>query len=146
MSLQLTAHEVAQDHRLLDAARRGETGELVRLLDAGRSVDLATPTGDSLLILAALHDRPDVVEVLLERGADLRRVNNEGHNALVAASFRGSSRIVQTLVDHGAEAPSADRDVPAMASFRGVVTAPARLLVDHGPPSDFRTPRGRTPG
>jgi hypothetical protein len=146
MSLELTSHEVALDHRLLEAARRGQTAELVRLLDLGRSVECATPTGDSLLILAALHDRPDVVDVLLERGADPGRVNDEGHTALVAATFRGSDRITRSLVDHGAEGPATDRDVPAVASFREVVTSPARLLVDHGPRSDLTRPRGRTPG
>jgi ankyrin repeat protein len=143
MSLQLTAHEVALDHRLLEAARRGETADLVSLLDAGRSVEVATPTGDSLLILAALHDRPEVVDLLLERGADPARVNNQGHSALVAATFRGSTRIVRSLVDHGAAQPP-DQAVPAVASFQDVVTAPAHLVVDQGPASAVRRRRGRT--
>ncbi len=145
MSLQLMAHEVALDHRLLDAARRGETAELVRLLDAGRPVDLATPTGDSLLILAALHDRPDVVDVLLERGADHRRVNNQGHSALVAATFRGSARIVKTLVDHGADTRPPTEAVNAVASFLGVVTTQAWLVLERGPGGVVRKRRGRTP-
>jgi ankyrin repeat protein len=145
MSLQLRAYEVALDHRLLDAARRGETTELEHLLDAGRSVELATPTGDSLLILAALHDRPDVVDVLLERGADPGRVNNQGVSALVAATFRGSTRIVRSLVDHGADRRPAAEAVRAVTSFHSVVTAHAHLVVDHRPANDVRRRRGRTP-
>lgn len=109
-----------------EAARQGGTELLAGLLDAGASPNLANPSGDTLLILAAYHVHPDTVRLLLERGADTTRVNDRGQTALCAAVFRQSAETVQVLLDAGADPalgnPSAYEVVtffqlPAMAAI-----------------------------
>jgi uncharacterized protein len=99
----LTDDELAFLQAAVDLAREGRTDELAALVDAGLPVNLTSGAGDSLLILAAYHDHPETVEMLLSRGADTARVNDRGQTALGAAAFRRSARSVQALLDAGAD-------------------------------------------
>lgn len=86
-----------------EAARNGGTEQLAAMLDGGLSPNLATAGRDTLLILAAYHAHPDTVRLLLERGADISRVNDRGQTALSAAVFRQSAETVKLLLDAGAD-------------------------------------------
>ena len=103
MTSELDPDTVAFARRLFDLARVGATAELATFVDAGLSPDLTNDGGDTLLILAAYHDRPGTVRMLLERGADPARVNDRGQTALGAAVFRRSAGAVRALLDHGAD-------------------------------------------
>ncbi len=104
MSENLTEEELDFLRGVLDLAREGRTHELAAALDRGVPVNLTGGSGDSLLILAAYHDHPATVGMLLERGADPNRVNDRGQTALGAAVFRRSRASVELLLDHGADA------------------------------------------
>lgn len=98
-------------HRLLDAARAGDTALLAQYLDAGAPVDLTDPQGNSLLMLAAYHGHAGTVGVLAARGADVDRVNDRAQTPLAGAVFRGEREVLETLLAAGADpdlgAPSA---------------------------------------
>jgi ankyrin repeat protein len=89
--------------RMFDLARSGETALLVEYVEAGLPVNLTNSEGDSLLMLAAYHDRAETVQALLERGADANRINNRGQTILAAATFRGSADGVEMLLKAGAD-------------------------------------------
>jgi uncharacterized protein len=99
---------IALAHRMFDMAREGRTDELTALLDAGAPVNLTNANGDTLLILAAYHERPGTVRALLERGADVERLNDRSQNALTCAVFKQDAQIVGMLLDAGAD-PDAGR-------------------------------------
>ncbi len=101
--MQLTEDELDFLTGVLDLARAGEHRELERMLDAGVPVNLTGGAGDSLLILAAYHDRLETVQLLLARGADTGRVNDRGQTALGAAVFRRSEPVVRALLASGAD-------------------------------------------
>ncbi|MFC3502347.1 ankyrin repeat domain-containing protein [Micromonospora krabiensis] len=103
MSEELDAATLAFAHRMFDLARAGATEELAAQVDAGLPVNLTNDRGDTLLILAAYHARPDTVAALLDRGADHTRTNDRGQNALAAAVFRSSADAVRALLDAGAD-------------------------------------------
>jgi ankyrin repeat protein len=86
-----------------EVARNGGTEQLAALLDAGLSPNLATAGRDTLLILAAKHAHADTVRLLLERGADITRVNDRGQTALSAAVQRQAAETVRVLLDAGAD-------------------------------------------
>lgn len=90
-------------HQMFDLARDGETGSLVRFIDAGLPVNLTNDKGDTLLILAAYHEHPATVEALLGRGADTSRINDRGQTALAAAAFRRSGPAIEALLRAGAD-------------------------------------------
>ncbi|MGX5358898.1 ankyrin repeat domain-containing protein [Kocuria sp. KH4] len=99
---QLTEEEMAYVLTLFDMAREGRTEELLPAVRAGVPVNLTNGKGDTLLILAAYHQREDTVAALLEAGADPDRVNDNGQTALLSAVFRGNEAVVRTLLEAGA--------------------------------------------
>jgi uncharacterized protein len=123
----LTEEELAFLHATLDLARDGADEELARRLDLGVPANLTGGSGDSLLILAAYHDHPNTVRLLLDRGADPNRVNDRGQTALAAAVFRRSEQTVRLLLQHGADPAAGARSALDIAEFFGLDEM-ARLL------------------
>jgi ankyrin repeat protein len=128
----LTDEELAFLHGVLDTAREGRTADLVAALEAGVPVNLAGPTGDTLLILAAYHDHPGTVRALLERGADPDRVNDRGQTALGAAVFRRSAESTTLLLDHGADPHGGGRSAVEIAAFFELEDMAALLAAREG--------------
>ncbi|KGN30880.1 ankyrin [Knoellia sinensis KCTC 19936] len=87
----------------LDLARAGETEQLAEFLDHGLPVDATSESGDSLLMLAAYHDRPDTVSMLLSRGADPDLRNARDQSIIAGALFKGADEAVRLLVAAGAD-------------------------------------------
>ena len=117
---------IAFAHRMFELARTGATDELGVALGRGLPPDLTNDKGDTLLMLAAYHDHPDTVRVLLAGGADTSRANDRGQTALTAGVFRQNEATVRALLAAGADpdhgAPSAREiaaffHLPAMAAI-----------------------------
>ncbi len=104
----------------LDLAREGRTDELAGRVARGVPANLTGHVGDSLLILAAYHNHPRTVRMLLEHGADPNRVNDRGQTALGAAVFRRSVESVQLLLDRGADPLAGERSAVSVAAFFGL--------------------------
>ncbi|MSW52429.1 MAG: ankyrin repeat domain-containing protein, partial [Actinobacteria bacterium] len=119
----LTDDELAFLRGVLDLAREGRTEELEDAVARGVPVNLTSGAGDSLLILAAYHDHPATVRMLLRRGADHGRVNDRGQTALGAAVFRRSHESVTALLGAGADPDAGTRsavDVAAVFELDGM--------------------------
>jgi uncharacterized protein len=116
----LSDDELAFLQGVLDLAREGRGDELAEVIDRGVPVNLTGSTGDSLLILAAYHDHPATVRVLLGRGAAPNRVNDRGQTALGAAVFRQSAESVQLLLEHRADPHAGGRSAVDIAAFFGL--------------------------
>lgn len=134
----LTDDELAVLRGVLDLAREGRTEELEDAVSRGVPVNLTSGTGDSLLILAAYHDHPATVRMLLRRGADHGRVNDRGQTALGAAVFRRSHESVTALLGAGADPDAGTRsavDVAAVFELEGMAAllAAARGTAPEGP-------------
>jgi ankyrin repeat protein len=104
-------------HRMFEAARNGFTEDLERNLHAGLPPNLTNDKGDTLLMLAAYHDHPDTVRVLLEAGADTSRSNDRGQTALGAAVFRQNEVTVRALLAAGADPDAGGPTAREMAAF-----------------------------
>jgi uncharacterized protein len=117
MSEPLTDEELAFLHSMFDLARDGRTDELATAIEAGVPVNLTTSGGDTLLILAAYHDHPDTVAMLLARDADVARVNDRGQTALGAAVFRRGAASVTALLAAGADPFAGGRSATEIAQF-----------------------------
>lgn len=113
----LTEEELTFLRSMFDLARAGDTDRVADAIDAGVPVNLTNEVGDSLLMLAAYHDHPDTVRVLLERGADTARINDRGQTALGAAVFRRSERSVNHLLAAGADPAHGTRSALDIAHF-----------------------------
>jgi hypothetical protein len=117
---ELTDDELRFLQGVLDLAREGRTPELADVIGRGVPVNLTGGTGDSLLILAAYHDHPATVRMLLQHGADVDRVNDRGQTALGAAVFRRSAESTRLLLDHGADPHAGGRSAAEIAAVFGL--------------------------
>ena len=124
--VELTGEQVEFLNSVFDLVRTGDAATVAAYVDRGVPVDLTNANGDTLLLLAAYHEHPDLVRALLERGADPNPVNGRGQTALVAAVFRQNLAIVEALLGAGADpalgspharATAAYFQLPVMASL-----------------------------
>lgn len=67
-------------------------------LNAGRESDQRLP-----LMHATLHRKPEVIEFLLENGADVNGTDSVGNTCLMVASFLGAEDTVKALLAGGAD-------------------------------------------
>ena len=86
--------------------------EVASFLDSGVTVDCSDDRGRTPLMVACWAGRLEVVELLLQRGADVNARNSSGTTAFMYAKStalgNGSSAIMQCLVDHGADISARD--------------------------------------
>jgi uncharacterized protein len=113
---------------------------------AGSNLNEKDPFGGSSpLITASLFNKPEMVAILLDAGADVDFQNNDGSTALHTAAFFCRPEIVKTLLGKGADkaiknkfgatayesvaAPFAD--VKGTYDMMGTVLAPMGLKLDY---------------
>lgn len=113
----LTARELAQrkghgevvrlfDHaELCRAAQEGRLDEVTRLVHAGADVNRQLKNSWTALMIAALHDQPEVVAFLLGAGADPATETFTGWTALMMASRKGHAEVERLLREWGAAEP-----------------------------------------
>ena len=87
---------------LLFAVRQGDVECARLLLDAGASVEDATPNGASALVLATHSGRWPMASMLLKRGANPNAAE-AGYTALHAALVRDNNEFAKTLIARGAD-------------------------------------------
>lgn len=94
---------------LIDAANRGATETVQILVNAGANIEARTKSeGETALILAAHDNHPVIVEMLLDRNADINARNSNGESALMLAATRGWVDVVRILLKRGADINARD--------------------------------------
>lgn len=85
------------------AAAAGWRSEVERLIQSGYDPDTdRDPQGWTALMIACAHSHEEVVEVLLDAGADPNMVNNLGRTALMYSCLYQKKYQVQMLINNGA--------------------------------------------
>ena len=100
--------ERGSEHVLFQAVRRGDSALLKDLLRRGTPPDVRADDGSTPLMYAALHGSTEMVELLLERGADPRAANKLNVTALLWGAQHAEK--VRLLIDRGAD-PNARSDL-----------------------------------
>ena len=118
---------------LLIVAIRNDATHVVDWLIADPSTDLdaTNASNETALMMAAYRNKKDIVEKLVERGAE---VNRTGWTALHYAASVDARDIVGFLLDHAAyiDAESPNKTTPLMMAARGGFDQLAHQLVDAG--------------
>ncbi|KAJ5297125.1 uncharacterized protein N7443_008018 [Penicillium atrosanguineum] len=97
-----------------------QVGVLLSL--GGEDINSTDGTGTYPVISASVNGHEKVVQLLLEKGAEVNAQDREDRNALQAASFEGHDEIVQLLLEKGAEVNAQGRyygNALKTASFKG---------------------------
>lgn len=90
------------EESLYDAALKGDTAAIERLLAGGAAVDSLGPDKATPLTGAALGGQTEAAKLLLAKGADVMARNSGGFTALHAAAYAGSPPVAELLLDHKA--------------------------------------------
>lgn len=98
--------------RLFDAAESGDLAAVRALVSQGAPINQQSPVkfGWTPLIGAVFHNNTNVVQFLVESGADVNVSDWNGETALMYALSRGDDAlfVVQYLIDHGADIDAKD--------------------------------------
>jgi ankyrin repeat protein len=128
---------------LSSAAREGRIEMLELLLDGGADPNLGRADRQNAVAAAVIHHQREAVEVLLERGADLRSAQRPGESPLLYAVDVG---IAERLLDGGADVDA--RDARGGTALMGAVMVGDRAMVDlllaRGADPDATDSAGRT--
>ncbi|MEN8166321.1 MAG: ankyrin repeat domain-containing protein [Pseudomonadota bacterium] len=96
----------------MKAALNGHLETTRQLLIADAAVNLTDKGGYSAMMLAASNNHVEIVELLLNEGADVDQVENtNGWTALIWAAKQGHLHTVQILLHHQAD--------PDLQDFQG---------------------------
>ena len=96
---------------LLQATARGHVDTIQRVLTNFMvNINFLTKRKESALITAAENNHNDVVQLLLDRGADPNMADQDGFTPLFFAVQDGFIDVVQTLLDRGAEPNMVNHD------------------------------------
>jgi ankyrin repeat protein len=99
-----------ENDRLILAADKGDTAQVIQLIGQGADVNTATWEGVTSLMYACQNDDMAMIRLLLRKGAkpDLKPFN--GYTALIASIRGGLYEVVELLIRSGADINLADND------------------------------------
>jgi ankyrin repeat protein len=149
LALCLTAPALAQ---LPDPARFGRAMEMgdirsaTRWLDEGLPPDFEADTVGSGMMIAAWDGNIALMQLFLERGANIDHTSRIGEQAIALAAWRGHQKAVEWLIERGAAIDPPDKTWGALhyAAFAGHRRI-ADLLIARGAKLDARAPNLSTP-
>jgi ankyrin repeat protein len=137
----IDAKNASGDTVLMSSARCGNEDGVVVLIENGANVEklITLPSGENCNALheAAYFGREAVVQLLLERGANIHAKTSSGRTALLEAVRGGEQSVAQLLLDKGANLHSRDHKgvtvlMKAVVSGRDLSHSMVRFLLDRG--------------
>ena len=120
------------NEHLIDAACKGNTVTIRKLIAAGADPNYRNEQVNTPLMWAVTHRHLDAALVLLESGADVNGQDDLGGTALIVAASNGDLPMLEMLLRAGADVRVADHDgntALVWATHKNHVEA-ARLLQD----------------
>ena len=128
---------------ILDAAEKNQSEAVVDLLKRGMDVNTADPAGNTLLMIAARNDNPELINFLLANRAGVNRRNRFGDTACLLATVKGHLAVLQLLHANGCQIEPGGWSTLHYAVFGENVDVLAWVIAQR-PKLDARAPNGQT--
>ena len=134
--------------RMFDACRSGDTTAVEKELASGGRLTDCEPGGYTPLLVAVVNGQRELVQHLLQLGADVEARNEGvGRTALHIAAQSGDENLLRILLAAGSAVSSQDRwngytalHIATLGGYKGC----ARLLISQGADISAKTYNGRT--
>ena len=109
----------------------------------GLKPELTNEAGETGLMIAAIRNRMDVAEALIERGAE---VNRPGWSPLHYAATRGHVGMMRLLLENSAyiDAEAPNGNTPLMMAVQFASPAAVKLLLEEGADPNIKNHQGLT--
>lgn len=104
--------------KLFELARTGNVA-LLDYVDNGVDVNLANQDGNTFLMLATYAGHLELARGLVERGADVDKLNARSQSPLAGVIFKKEDEIVELLLQAGADPRAGHPDAIATARMFG---------------------------
>ena len=142
-----------KEEQLYIAVEEGKTEEVRELISSHRVDVNCQPENKNFyldatpLIIAACKGQIEMVQILLDSGADINRASRLGSTPLWHSAGRGHEDVVKTLIDRGADLNKADKYgwTPLHNAVMCQRNKIIKLLIDRGADPDRKDSKGRTP-
>ena len=136
----------SEEIRRLVASRESSESYLQVLFNKGRW-DSSYPSGTSSLHISVLLGHEAVVELLLEKGADVDSKDDTGRTPLSWAAENGHEAVVKLLLEKGADVSSKDKygQTPLSWAAENGLEMVMKLLLEKGADVDSKDKDGQTP-
>ena len=137
----------ALEYNLLTAASKGYSSEIVRLVEQGADINVATVEGVTPLILAVVNQKSEAVRTLLSGKPELDKMTLRSETALLIAVKDSNFEIAEMLIRAGADIDLSDNHsatplhYASLYGFYDIVD----LLLYYDATVDNRTEEGSTP-
>jgi len=122
-------------NQFLEYAQNGYITQIEALLeDIPLIFTVKDNDGNTSLHWVALRGNKEIVQLLLDRGANIEAKNNDGYTPLSQAANQSDTEIVRLLLDRGADIGAKDNhnNTPLHISARRGYTETVWLLLDRG--------------
>jgi ankyrin repeat protein len=132
---------------LIDAVKAGNAAAVRTALAKRPDVNATQPDGTTALHWAVNGDAPDIVQMLVRAGANVKARNRYGATPLWLASLNGNATTMAMLLEAGADANTTSTDgetVLMVAARTGQVDAVQTLLARGADPNAKEGWRGQT--
>ena len=128
----------------MDLIRSGDSNEISRLIKDGAKVNSLDEYGVSPLAYAVALLHPELVEFLIDNGADVNLPNKDGQTPIF---FATNFEIFELLVDAGADVnhQAPDGGTALIGAIFMDEIGQAEALVKHGADVNVLNPNGRSP-
>ncbi len=97
------------NQQLIDSAQRGDTKNVLELLENGADIDATNEHGMTAVMAATREHHTGTADALIQRGADIDIRNNNQDNVLLYAGAEGFLDIVKLAVEGGADTTLTNR-------------------------------------
>jgi ankyrin repeat protein len=107
---------------------------VAKLIATGAPVDAPNPEGQTPLMAAAAHGKPDNAKLLIAKGAKVNAVTHRGFTPLFFAAKSGSDGVTQAIVEGGGDIGyiSPDGTTALHLALFAHNTPAANYLIEHG--------------
>jgi ankyrin repeat protein len=137
----------ALDYNLMQAASKGYSSEIIRLINMGADVDAETNEGATPLVFAVSNNRAEAVSTLISFSPTIDKVTRNTETPLLIAVKNGNQEIAEMLLRAGADVNYADRHGATplhYAALYGYLSL-ADMLLYYDASVDAKSNEGTTP-
>ena len=128
----------------VQAVQNSKTGEVTALLKRGMDPNTVGPTGQPVLHMAAREGNLDVVQALVQAGAEIDKRNLLKETPVMLAALAGHTKIVDFLVTKEAQINQPGWTPLLYAATNGHVEV-IKILIENQAYIDSSSPNGSTP-